>query len=154
MSKDQKKYYEAMFLISQAVAADFADAIAHIREILSRAGAEVVAMKKWDDRRLAYEIDKQKRGVYILVYAALPGDGVEKIHHDCNLSEKIMRVMVIKADHLTLEEMQANDDAASLTMEANLRSGPRERDEQAMAGAAAPAADADAETVEDIDDED
>ena len=144
MAKD-KKYYEAMFLISQAVAADFADAVAHIREILSRAGAEVVAMKKWDDRRLAYEIDKQKRGVFILVYCALPGDGVAKIQHDCNLSEKIMRVMVVKADHLTLEEMQAHDDAASLTFEANLRSGPRDRDDH-------PAAPAPVGAGDDIDD--
>jgi len=29
-------------------------------------------MRKWDERRLAYEIKKQKRGLYILCYFKAP----------------------------------------------------------------------------------
>jgi len=54
--------YEAMFLIGQAAAADLASSIEHIKEILGRGHAELIAMRKWDERRLAFEIDKQKRG--------------------------------------------------------------------------------------------
>ena len=46
--------YEVMFLISQAEATDFAGVIEHIDNLFQRAGAEVVAMQKWDERRLAY----------------------------------------------------------------------------------------------------
>ncbi len=60
--------YEAMFIISQAVAVDLQGAVDHIKEILSKAGASLIAMKKWDERRFAFEIKKQKRGVYLLVY--------------------------------------------------------------------------------------
>ncbi len=69
---ESTKVYESMFLISQAEAADLKSAIAHIEEVLHRGDAEVVAMRKWDERRLAYEIDKQRRGVYILCYFRSP----------------------------------------------------------------------------------
>lgn len=119
--KTRNASYEAMFLISQAVATDLAGAVDHINQILDRAGAELIAMKKWDERRLAYEIQKQKRGVFILAYFNAPTTGIASIERDCSLSEKIMRVMVLRADHLTEEQMKAVDAREELATEAKLR---------------------------------
>ncbi len=113
--------YEGMFLISQAVAADLNAATEHLREIFRRANAEVIALKKWDERRLAFEIDKQKRGVYLLSYFTCPTSAIEGIHRDVNLSEKIMRCMILRADHLTQEEMIAADSRQQIEDEARLR---------------------------------
>jgi small subunit ribosomal protein S6 len=113
--------YEAMFLLSQAVAADLSGAIDHIKEVLARASAEIIALKKWDDRRLAYEIAGQKRGIYILAYFKAAGPDVAKIERDCNLSEKIMRVLILRADHLTNDEMLNADGRKELDVEAKLR---------------------------------
>src|SRR5690606_38622896 len=118
---DRTSVYEAMFLISQSEAADFNGAIAHIEEILHRGDAEIVAMRKWDERRLAYEIDKQRRGVYILTYSRAPTKSISHIERDCNLSERIMRVLILSAEHLTDEEIGSHDDRAGLATEAKLR---------------------------------
>ncbi|MCC6661425.1 MAG: 30S ribosomal protein S6 [Phycisphaerales bacterium] len=130
--------YEAMFLISQAVAADLSGAVAHINELLSRAHAEVIAMRKWDERRLAFEIKKQKRGLYILCYFKAPNTSIAHLERDCNLSEKVLRAMILRADHLSVDEMRAADGREALETEAKLRA-TREREEQqaAMAGAVA-----------------
>lgn len=120
---DKRVYmYEAMFLLSQATAAELGSAIEHIKEVLARGHAEIVAMKKWDDRRLAYEIQGQKRGVYILIYFKAPGVDVAHIERDCNLSEKIMRAMILRADNMTEEEARNTDGRAELEAEARLRS--------------------------------
>ncbi len=118
---DNKRTYEGMYLISQQVAATFGEAIKHIRETIESAGGEIIAMKKWDERRLAYEIDKQKRGVYILVYFTAPTSALIKIENNCNLSEQIMRTMFTRTDHLTAEEISSNDERQALEDEANLR---------------------------------
>ncbi|MBL0928460.1 MAG: 30S ribosomal protein S6 [Phycisphaerales bacterium] len=120
-SKGRKRQYEAMFLLSQGIAAELGSAIEHIREILKHGHAELVAMKKWDDRRLAFEIDKQKRGTYILAYFIADPVSIATIERDCNLSERIMRTLIVSADHLTTEEMQANDGQQALADEARLR---------------------------------
>ena len=134
--------YEVMFLIGQAQSGDLAGVISHIEEILNRAGGEVIAMKKWDERRLAYEIDGQKRGLYILAYVKMPGLSLANFERDCNLSEKILRTMTLRVEHMTMDEMKAADDRAGLATEAKLRA---EKKDVPAAEAPAPAA---AEAVE------
>lgn len=138
MPENRTYTYEAMFLIGQAAAADLGGVIAHINEILARASAQLISMRKWDERRLAYEIKKQKRGLYILAYFKAPGGAMAHIERDCNLSEKILRVLMLRADHLSPEEMQAQDGREALETEVKLRASqaPKETD-AAMAGAPA-----------------
>ncbi len=121
-SKNRKNYYEAMFLISPAVATDLGAAVQHIRDILAKGAAELVSLRKWDERRLAYEIKKNKRGVYILAYFAADPIHLATIERACNLSEQLLRCLIIRADHLSLEEMQAADAQAELATEIELRS--------------------------------
>ncbi|MDX2147730.1 MAG: 30S ribosomal protein S6 [Planctomycetota bacterium] len=113
--------YEAMFLLSQAVAADLGGAIDHIKEIMARGHAEIIAMRKWDERRLAYEIRGQKRGTYILVYFKSPNDMLSHIERDCNLSEKIMRFLILRAENITAEEIQSQDGRKELEVEIRMR---------------------------------
>ncbi len=146
MPDNRSYYYEAMFLIGQAAAADLAGVIEHIKEILTRGHAELVAMRKWDERRLAYEIKKQKRGLYILAYFKAPGGQLSHIERDCNLSEKLLRVLILRADHLTVEEMQAADGREALDTEAKMRASQvREKPEEAVGAVAGPAAEAEAQ---------
>jgi len=134
--------YEAMFLLSQAVAADLRGAVDHINEILARGKAEVIAMKKWDERRLAYEIKGQKRGVYILCYFKAPNTSLPGLERDCRLSEKVLRTLFLRCDHLTDDEMRAADGREQLEIEARMRATrPAEgAPEPVTAGASEPVA--------------
>ncbi len=116
-----KNTYEVMFLVNQAEAASLSSLVEHINEILSRAGADIISMRKWDERRLAYPIDKQKRGVYFLAYVEMDGEGPSHIERDVVISEKVMRVLVTRADHLTDEEMKTHDKRDELAAEAKLK---------------------------------
>jgi len=123
-------YYEAMFLISQQEASDLAGIIEHLETIFGRAGAELIAMRKWDDRRLAFEIDKQKRGIYILCYLSVDPTRVQSIDRDVNLSERIMRMLILRADHLTREQMASADGRRELMAEAKIRAERASEGEQ------------------------
>ena len=43
-----------------------------------KVGAEIISFKKWDERRLAYEIKGNKRGLYFLCYFNLPAAEVDR----------------------------------------------------------------------------
>jgi len=118
---EMKKLYESMFLVSQSEATDLGGTVDHIVEMITKGGGEIVAMKKWDERRLAYEIEKNKRGVFILCYMLAGGDAVAKIERDANLSERILRLMTLRADHLSIDEARAADAREDLAAEAKLR---------------------------------
>lgn len=120
-SKGRIYQYEAMFLVGQQAAADLNGCVAHIKEVFNRASATLIALKKWDERRLAFEIAKQKRGVYFLAYFTCDPVNIQSIERDCNLSEIVLRSMVTRADHLTMEEMQDSDAQQELATEGSLR---------------------------------
>lgn len=121
MNEKRRFNYEGMFLFGQAASADFGGCVDHVRDIIGRHGGTIIAMRKWDERRLAFEIKKNKRGLYILVYFSCDGSQMAGVERDCNLSEKVLRTLVIRADHLTMEEMQAADAQQALADEAKLR---------------------------------
>lgn len=139
MAQKRVYTYEGMFLLGQAVAADLGGAVEHVKEILTRGHAEIIALRKWDERRLAYEIAGQKRGLYLLVYFNAPNDQLAHIERDCNLSEKILRSLVLRCDHLTVEEMQAADGRRELETEIKLRAERPATPAGEPVGAAAPA---------------
>ena len=98
---EQSNAYEGMFLFPQAQAGSLQAAVDHINEILAKAGAQVISFSKWDERRLAYEIKGNKRGVYFLVYFRAPAVAMTAIERACNLSELSLRSMIHLADPLT-----------------------------------------------------
>lgn len=98
MEGKTKKLYEAMFLVDAAVAvSDWEGLEEAIRKILSRNQVEMVSLRKWDERKLAYDIQGKSRGVYILCYFRADGDSIAGIERDVRLSERIMRVLILRA---------------------------------------------------------
>jgi small subunit ribosomal protein S6 len=94
-----KKLYEAMFLVDSAqAAADWDGTVAVINNILARAEAEVVILRKWQERKLTYDIDHKGRGTYILCYFKADGRKVGGIEKDVMLSEKVMRVLILTTE--------------------------------------------------------
>jgi small subunit ribosomal protein S6 len=131
LGTDAKKLYEGMFLIDTALAAaDWDGVMSMISKLLEKNEAEVVSMKKWDERRLAYDIQGKSRGTYILSYFRCEGGKLVGIERDAQLSERIMRLLVLKADELTADEMNKETPAMAMERQAT----------ELAAGAAAPQA--------------
>lgn len=108
MTEDATQLYEGMFLFNiQEINGELSTAVDHLREILSRAEAEVVSMSKWDERKLAYPIQGQKRGLYLLSHFRVRPSQVANIERDVNLSELLLRCLIIRGEHLGEPELAA-----------------------------------------------
>ena len=104
-----KRLYEGMFLVDSAqAAADWEAMLSVINNILQRADAEVVSMRKWQERKLAYEIDHKTRGTYILCYFNVSGDRIAGIEKDVLLSEDVMRVLILTTEKRPPEMIAAD----------------------------------------------
>src|SRR5215203_5618283 len=102
----QHESYEAMFLLPPAAAMDQeGTGLRLCRSIIERHGGQVILIKKWDERKLAYEVNGQKRGTYVIAYFTAPGNQVGPIERDVKLNDQVLRVMITRADHMNQQEM-------------------------------------------------
>jgi len=121
MSNERIRTYEGMFLFPQSATANLQEAADHVKSILDRCGATIVSFRKWDDRRLAYEVQGNKRGVYFLAYFTAPTSALAEIERRCNLSEELLRMMITSAEHIPAEIIEANEGQEDLATEIKLR---------------------------------
>ncbi len=128
MSEERINTYEGMFLFPQSATANLQAAVDHISMLLERADAELISLCKWDERRLAFDIKGNKRGVYFLTYFKATASKMQEVERACNLSEQLLRSMIIRADEVPAEQMEAAEGRAQLADEIKLRGEqPEER---------------------------
>ncbi|MBN1553259.1 MAG: 30S ribosomal protein S6 [Phycisphaerae bacterium] len=145
--EQMKNSYEGMFLVD-AGQPNTDTALEPVRNVLQRADAEILSLKPWDERRLAYEIEGRKRGLYILGYFKLDADKVAELEHDCLLNENIIRMLLLRKDTVTEAELEAPTPAETAPAEAS------EKDEEISANEDRDdSQDADAEGSDDTDDD-
>lgn len=101
--------YEGMFLLDSG--SDFEAASEPVKGILTRYGAEILAFKPWDDRKLAYEVRGRKRGLYVLTYFKIDAEKVREVEHDCELDERVLRQLILRREKLTQEQIDAQTPA-------------------------------------------
>ncbi|MGC9454910.1 MAG: 30S ribosomal protein S6 [Phycisphaerae bacterium] len=126
METDLKRTYEGMFLMDSGQ--DFETAREPIEAVLQRYGAEMLSIKPWDERKLAYPVAGRKRGLYVLTHFSLDPSRLDEIEHDCRLNERILRVLFLRKEDLTEEDIQAETPATAAAQRAEQS---REQDEQA-----------------------
>ena len=107
-----KNLYEGLFLVdSGEAAADWDGINKAIGKVLARGDSEVVSIRKWDERRLAYDINGKSRGTYILTYFRGDPSKIAAIERAVQLSEQIMRVLIIRTDRMRKENMEKDTPA-------------------------------------------
>ena len=96
-----------MFLLSPGAANEGDAAVNLCKGMIERHGGKIMFIKKWDERKLSYEIRGQKRGTYVVAFFTAKGDAIGPIERDVKLSEQVLRVLTLQADHLNQTEMEA-----------------------------------------------
>ena len=106
-----------MFLFPQIASSDLKAAQEHVEYLIGRGEGEIISLAKWDERRLAYEIKGNRRGLYFLTYFKATGEGAIEIERQVNLSEQLLRAMILKADLVPADVIAAADAREQLAQE-------------------------------------
>jgi len=119
-----------MFLVDSGDAgSDWDGIIADIKKMLKRANVDVVSIKKWDDRRLAYDIRGKSRGTYILCYFRSDGQKNDEIEKAVQLSDRFIRVLILNADWMTQEDIEKDTPAMKAEKEGMKSAGEKASDD-------------------------
>ncbi|MEW6746498.1 MAG: 30S ribosomal protein S6 [Planctomycetota bacterium] len=101
--------YEGMFVVHNKEARKELDYLQeHIQGLVAKSGGRMVSCQKWDDRKLAYEIDRQSHGIYYLTYFEGEQDTVRNLRREVRLSELVLRALFLAIERIPdLRELEA-----------------------------------------------
>jgi len=150
--------YEAMFLVDTSRAnREWDEVVKHIHGLIKRNGGEISKSEKWAERRLAYPILGRKRATYILVHFEGDGSGIASLQRDCQLSEVVLRVLIVRDERgaaALAEQPEAKPSAEAQTAQETETAGPEPLPESPTAADAPDTPDAEPATPPAPDDED
>jgi small subunit ribosomal protein S6 len=91
--------YEGMFILDPGrYSRDPGGVTQQLADLIAQHGGTVLAARLWDERKLAYPIKGQKKGVYWLTYFNMPSAGLVPFERQCEISEDILRRLVLRID--------------------------------------------------------
>ncbi|MEG2348105.1 MAG: 30S ribosomal protein S6 [Clostridia bacterium] len=92
------KNYETVIILSASAAEEATVAFGEkMKDLISKNG-ELTSVEEWGKKTLAYEINKQKEGYYILFTFVANPDFILEFERILRLDEIVLKHMVIKKD--------------------------------------------------------
>lgn len=67
-----------------------------VRRRVEEVGGKVEETDYWGERKLAYEIDHEERGIYALFFVELPREAVVTLKQNLHMEQKIMRIIMVR----------------------------------------------------------
>ncbi len=78
-----------------------------VQGLIEKGGGKMIRTDYWGRRTLAYEIQRNRRGYYVLLVFAGPGSMIAEIERNLKINENIIRFLTIKVeDGIDLDAVQ------------------------------------------------
>lgn len=92
--------YELTFVVRSDIPEDAVSTmIENVQQwVKADEGNEVLRIDQWGRRKLAYPINDQREGHYILLEVTLEPESIPELERSLKLSDEILRYLLIRAD--------------------------------------------------------
>jgi len=74
-----------------------------VTALFTKHGAQVLSARRWDERRLAYPINLQLRGTFLLTYFKADTQQVANIRRDMQFSDSVLRSLIVSCTEVPAE---------------------------------------------------
>jgi small subunit ribosomal protein S6 len=89
--------YEFTFIVHPDVEDEgVADTTEKVSQLIAEGGGQVINVDHWGRRRLAYPIDKQREGYYVLMQVQLDPKSLGELERNLKLTEEVIRYLLVR----------------------------------------------------------
>ena len=93
--------YENVFIARQDISGAQADTLADtFTQLITEQGGEVKKRENWGLRNLAYRMNKNRKGHYVLFNIEAPAPAIAELERTMRINEDVLRYMTIRVDEL------------------------------------------------------
>ncbi len=110
--------YENMIILNSNISDEEAEsAVSRIKDLITGEGGEVLKVDVWGRRKLAYEIKRQKKGLYVLFYYKAPSSAIKKLEEFFKVFESVLKYMVLKLGAKQVQSLEKVESVAETPAE-------------------------------------
>ena len=94
------KHYELLFVVKPTLTEEEVKGrLEFVKDVLTKNGAEITTVDEMGVRKLAYEIEKQERGYYFVIYFTGEPAGLDEVLRNLRLDETVLRFLNLKFEN-------------------------------------------------------
>ena len=95
------RQYELVYVVSPDVTEDgVAELHSRIEEIVTQLSGSIENTDNWGRRRLAYEINRHREGIYVLQLINGPGEMVAELDRRLRVMDQLLRHLILSLIHI------------------------------------------------------
>lgn len=99
--------YEFAILYHPDLEVDLSKAEGKFTKIITDNGGKITKTDNWGKRKLAYNIKGHDYAVYVFYNAEIPPVSVQKIESTLNITDEIIRFLIVRPDTKAMEKAEA-----------------------------------------------
>jgi len=104
--------YESIFILRSTLNdEDVQKTVSKIEGVVKQ-GGELIATENWGKKRLAYEVMKEKKGIYVLLRFRAKGNLVAEIERNYRIDDNVIKFLTVKLDKKAIELLKKKETAA------------------------------------------
>ena len=114
--------YELIFIVQPELSEEETKTITdRYLQIITAQKGSIIKTEDWGKRRLAYDINKQSKGTYILVDFYGPGSMIREIERNLKIDDNILKFLTVKTkDPFNPESLEEERKKEQLLQEAQI----------------------------------
>ncbi|QDV06613.1 30S ribosomal protein S6 [Planctomycetes bacterium Poly30] len=107
-----------VLLDNDVVRADWKKAKSIVTDTITKYDGTIHSCRRWDEKRLAYPINRKNRATYYLAYFEMAGDKIPGFRRDFELNERVLRSLIVCVDEVSEDEkkLAAEEDGTEYTV--------------------------------------
>jgi len=91
------RYYETFYLLHPDLSEEDRTAISEkLQQIITEKGGQIVEVKPWPLHKLAYRVQKQTQGYYVVIEYGATADTISDLTMSMRLNDKVLKFITIK----------------------------------------------------------
>lgn len=99
--------YEIAVLYHPDLEVDLTKAEDRVVKIFTANGGKVSNTDNWGKRKLAYSIKQNEHAIYVIYTVDLPGENVQKVEANLNITDEVIRFLITKPDQKAIAKAEA-----------------------------------------------
>jgi len=93
------RFYESIFIVRPSLSDDdTTQLIEKMKGVLEKAGATLLKLENWGKKKLAYKIERERRGTFVYLLFQAAGHAVGELERSYRLEDAVLKFLTVRLE--------------------------------------------------------